>query len=405
MLSTIKSIGTKIVQYGLAGVSLLPSIGSGIFTSNKLFDFIAPNSSLRNPVAAFFGLAGYTIQLTTRVPSMVKKTADDKPCINCETDEDIQELSAKAKAAYYSLLLTVSMSNGFSSLFAYLSTITFAEYIALLFEVSIENQSPVVKYTIQGIGVLIFGANYWSYLNFNYEAAKVNAKKWAKIIDSGDYSFDGKAAAKTFGISFFNVASSPFLAYFSTVNGLQKLPIPFPASAKQIISGVSAVTYLTSILATSVPRTYDQMKSTRSTEAEIESDFACKKPLKGITYGFGFFDSIRNGIGNGMGVINTTADVFHADPYNPTLITGAILSTASTTYLALQFGILYGWEKTAKLISGKDDAEEVRINVNELNDPVDTGIEIDTASVETTSEYAVTSDMPDQIDSLRHFIN
>lgn len=389
---------SRIFKGALAAGSLVNAVGSGIFTLNKFFDYVAKDSILRVPFSAFAALSGYAIQLTTRVPAMVKVTPDsndpeigleENACCKYETDEEIKELSLKAASTYYSLLAIANISGGFSSLFAYLSSISFAEFVANLADVSLSDQ-PWKIYVIGGVGIYFAASNMKSYYVFNYDDTKIFAKKMAQSMDRNDFALDPVAAMKTFGVSFFNVASTPFLGYFGTMSSLRKLTfIPIPELGKQILSGISAFTYLTATLTTYVPSMYSYFTESAKVDGKIKQAFACQKPLKGIVYGFGFFDSVRTGIGNGMGVINTTTEIFKIDPYNPVLATCATLTACSTSLLNMAFSIRGGYQKTASLIAEKDPVE----NCNAYSDDAGqtTAIEIDTAyeeaiSVDSSSE-------------------
>src|SRR5690349_19870069 len=120
---------SRIVKGALAAGSLVNAAGSGVFTLNKFFDYVAKDSILSVPFSAFAALSRYAVQLTTRVPAMVKVTTpisdpeigpEENACCHCETDEEIDGLSSKAALTYYSLLAIANISGGFSSLFSYL---------------------------------------------------------------------------------------------------------------------------------------------------------------------------------------------------------------------------------------------------------------------------------------------
>lgn len=191
--------------------------------------------------------------------------------------------------------------------------------------------------------ILIAITSFASYYSFNIQKAKYNSANLIMNIKNNNLlSFD-TVLFKAFIVSLLNIVSIPFIAYFLTKNAIYKMTYITHFLSGNCIKWIaifSAITALITCLSTTVPAVHEYFNQNKN-HNEMES--MRWLTLRFTTYFAGLFDSVANGMGNFLGVIYITNDVFNISIYNNHIIILAIGCGISATLLNLAFSIRQGF--------------------------------------------------------------
>lgn len=328
---------------------IIAASGQTLFTARHALSYMLKNVSIDCPTNIISGIfAGCTLFIIsiTRVPA-----------IRLQFGSGLQEKniahpfanSCCKKYAYHMLVCFNSAAGVFSSIGAYLGTVTIVEFIS-----GLGNYHVHTIFT-QAFAILVAISSFASYYSFNIRKAKINS---IHLIEKINFQIPkllmNKIVLKTMIVSFLNVASVPFIAYFLTRNALYKMPyMDLLLSAYHIkwIAAFSAFTALIANLTTTVAAMHEYFIESEKEDRSKEPAFWLS--LRYITYAAGLIDSSANGLGNFLGVITISHDVFNTSLYNDYIILIAIGCGMSATLLNLAFSIRQGFNDVANYYQRK----------------------------------------------------
>lgn len=333
---------------------IIAATGQTLFSTHHALHYIFSNLS----TSAFFNIISFVtasctlcVIVITRIPAIYKqfqwRLKQRVVAAHLYDDSIYQTLS-------YNLLVFCNITAGiFSSVGAYLGTITIVEFIASFYHNDI-TANGIVPYT-QICAIFIACASFASYYSFNIQKAKINSIKIINHCNPINTFKINKVFIKTFMMSFLNIVSVPFIAYFLTKSALYKMPYLsgiLPAASIKCIATFSAMTALIASLTTTVTAMYDYFSEIDNITFN-HKDSGSWRLLRYITYGTGLVDSSANGLGNFLGIITISHDVLNTELNNRYVVMIAIGSGISATLLNLAFSIRQGFNDLAHPIQEK----------------------------------------------------
>lgn len=322
---------------------IVASSGQTLFSTHHALSYILKNTSigsLINTISVIAAFCTLVVISITRIPAIYKQFQVNPEhkvmAANLYKENFYQKFS-------YNTLVSCNIAAGiFSSVGAYLGTITIIDFVANFYRHSTANS--LVAYT-QISAIVIAFASFSSYYAFNIQKAKTNSIKIINHINQTNVFQINKVFIKTFMISFLNIVSVPFIAYFLTKSALYKIPhlsYLLPAASIQLIAGFSAITALIASLTTTVAAMHEYFTEQDNISSR-QTDTLSWLTLRYITYGTGLIDSSANGLGNYLGVIAISHDVFNTDLCNQYVVIIAVGCAISAALLNLAFSIRQGF--------------------------------------------------------------
>ena len=250
-------------------------------------------------------------------------------------------------------------SISFASINTFLGSITLFEYLGV--------SEPFLKYSFSAYTV---ASKFYSSYSYVYKTATVRSAdqlaRWIMnerdpLADPNsvrDRRQDVKNYMSTIALSFFNIISSPFLAFYSTMMTMKK--IPFVCDYDDFIFYFSAASTFSSFTndviskSPSVHKLYIAWRSKKEDgslemRALEEADLAVIKALNLTIVVAGIDDSLATGANIVVSVINTSNNVFHINKYNPELFTFAAVCGISAAIVNYAFSVRRGHRDFLKL--------------------------------------------------------
>jgi hypothetical protein len=235
-------------------------------------------------------------------------------------------------ALYKSILSFGFTSLMFQALNRYLSGLTLFKFIY--------RGTPTQTQSI--IGMHIFatfgtGSRFYSGFTFAFPVTKKTSKKLAHWIAGHDVEnrwSDVKNYSATFVLSLPNTVSAFYVAYYSTTQTLQSLPVieDYPLAIKST-SGFSTLTSFSNEVLSRSPalrKLFDNWWHKKEDDAiEIQAINASHLPYltaySRFIYSAGFVDAIAQSATAAISVIEVSSEFFEIDKYNPYLFGVAML--------------------------------------------------------------------------------
>ena len=246
------------------------------------------------------------------------------------------------KCIYYILIYFNIAAGVFSSIGAYLGTITIIEFISYIYNGPIHGPKWIIF--SQAFAIFIAISCFASYYSFNIHKAKSNTLNLIRKINRPNLkTLRNKNFFKTFMVSFLSVVSVPFIAYFVTKNAFYKMPYintAFSVSSIQWIATFSALTALIACLTTNVSALHEFFSKCKRLDFPKSTYWAS---LRNITYTAGLVDSAATGLGSFLGVITISRDIFQASLYDGYILYIAIGCGISAALMNLSFSVRQGF--------------------------------------------------------------
>jgi hypothetical protein len=240
----------------------------------------------------------------------------------------------------------------FASINTYLGSITLFEYIGIT--------APYLKYPFSAYTV---ASKFYSSYSYVYKTATVRSAdllaRWIMnerdpLADPNlprDRWQDVKNYMSTIALSFFNIISSPFLAFYSTMMTMKK--IPWVCDFDKFIFYFSAASTFSSFTndviskSPSVHKLYIAWRSKKEDgslemRALEEADLKLLKAWNLTIVVAGIDDSLATGANIVVSVINTSNNVFHINKYNPELFAFAATCGISAAIVNYAFSVRRG---------------------------------------------------------------
>lgn len=323
---------------------IIGATGQTVFSVNHAFHYAFKNINIEywiNCISIFAAGCTLLVIVMTRVPAIYRQLTVP---IKQQTISNI--LNAHDKKFFYRILINCNIISGFfSSIGAYFGALIIIEVV-----LNIENHSITAKEIIfyQTCAILVAISSFVSYYSFNIPKAKLNSIKFIDNLRQKNFKFImNKHGLKTCFVSLLNVLSVPFIAYFLTKNAIYKMPYistHLSSMTIQWIAAFSSITALIASLTTTVPALHAYFNKNEMEYSNQDSVFW--KILRYMTYSAGFVDSGASGLGNFLGVILISHDVFNISLYNNYIILFAIGCGLSAMSLNLSFSIRQGFNET-----------------------------------------------------------
>jgi hypothetical protein len=243
-------------------------------------------------------------------------------------------------------------SISFASINTFLGSITLFEYLGVT--------EPFLKYSFSTYTV---ASKFYSSYSYVYKTATVKSAeqlaRWLMnerdpLADPNipqDRWQDVKNYMSTIALSFFNIISSPFLAFYSTMMTLGK--IPFIRDYDTFIYYFSAASTFSSFTndviskSPSVHKLYIAWRSKKEDgslemRALEEADLKLLRAWNGTIIVMGINDSLATGANIVVSVINTSNFAFHINKYNPELFAFAAICGVSSAIVNYAFSVRRG---------------------------------------------------------------
>jgi hypothetical protein len=299
-----------------------------------------------------------TGQVVSAIPSHVVQAAQDV------IDNKPYSYHFTKKAIAITLKTLGFSSITFASLNTYLGSITFFEYIGgdPAKQNYSENMTLFLQSLMYGGAAATVLCKFFTNYSFIYPSTKKNADKLSRWIMGEKNPLEDPADATTriqdlynylgtIGLSFFNIVSSPFLAFYSTEQTLLKVPVVCNwATFIHYFAAASTVSSLTNDIISKSPSVHKAFLAWRSQtedgsdEIQILLDAQLKFliALNALIFLSGWIDSFATGANLLVSVINTSHSVFDVDRFNKELFFFAMLCGISATLVNYAFSIRRG---------------------------------------------------------------
>lgn len=330
-------IKTYLVIIILCVGKIIGATGQTLFnvhnSLNYIFQSINTNFAI-NMASIFAALCTLFIVSITRSPAIHRQFHSR---LIPDLSFDIKNIYRKS--LYHFLVVANIVAGVFSSVGAYLGTITLIEFIANICQHPITNTWEII--ISQGIALFFSISSFVAFYSFNIYKAKLNSIKLATINKKSSKAFFNRIAIKTAIISFLNVLSLPFISYFLTKHALHKMPCLLDFLSLSIIKYIAvfaAVTALISSLTTTVAAMHEYFSEPKNPD-QSESTFLAA--FRYITYMTGIVDSSASGLGTFLGVVTISDDLFCAP--NHFVIVLAVGSALSSALLIFSFSVRQGF--------------------------------------------------------------
>jgi hypothetical protein len=214
-----------------------------------------------------------------------------------------------------------------------------------------------------GAGVTVV-SKFYSQYSYVYPATKASADDTARWVIGQKRSEhdatrwqDLKSYGVTIALSFFNIVSSPFLAFYSTQQTLYRIPFisDFDDFILYFSAGSTVSSFVNDTLSKSpaVRKTFQAWWSGNEPEREKidalnNSNLKILKVLNGVVYFAGTIDSLATGANIVIAVVNTSNERFGWDKFNPYLFSFAAACGVSAAFVSYAFSVRRGYHEFLK---------------------------------------------------------
>jgi len=267
----------------------------------------------------------------------------------------IRGANTRQKSIYLFFKICGMAAGTYNSLSFYLGGITLAEFIAELCK-SDAHDAEWKEALVQSAAVFFALSNLVSFYTYTLRSVEDNALRLGEHLDSDD-KLEREAVVLSLLIATWGMVSGTMLGFFSygrAFNDIKFLKIG--NLLNKCLSGAGSFFSLTVSLLTQLPALYSKLRHATPEEriaarntASQQQDTTTLMLLRRSTLAVGVIESASMGAQNGMGVINTSNELWGVDPYGYVIVPAGVCAL-STTFSFYAFNILFGTDRAINVI-------------------------------------------------------
>ncbi len=298
--------------------------------------------------------------MVLRVPLIYKQfrssgQAEERPFIRGK--------NTRQKSIYLFFKICGMAAGTYNSLSFYLGGITLAEFIAEVCK-SDAHDAAWKEALIQSAAVFFALSNLVSFHTYTLPSVENNALALGEHLDS-DNKIEREAAVLSLLIAMWGMVSGTMLGFFSYGRAFNDLKfLKMGNLLNKCLSGAGSFFSLTVSLMTQLPALYSRLRRHVPPQAIAAHntpqlpDSTTLMLLRRSTLTIGVLESASMGAQNGMGVINTSNELWGFDPYGYVIVPAGICAL-STTFSFYAFNLLFGTDRAINTIKEMQAAAPV----------------------------------------------
>lgn len=356
--SAIKTFTKAIIPTAISVFRTVSSAGFALLVITNFFKYIRKaNHPLALPISYLaIGLNIFT-NLTTVVPHIFRQFLNNKT----QNEPKLYELSKKGKSTYFIITKSSLLSLIFATLNYYLGVVVLSNFAQQNSD-SENDPSQMEKGFLHSLALACAIANLIYQFGIKYGYIKESAAEFAKHIDEGNYAISANTK-KSILISSPSIVCTPCQVYFSMRQALPQLPYGHRIP-NEVNMGTSVFSAGTAIIAYTFAEVFGLSKFFNRPETDIQwKDLPPLERylLRKIVFPAVLLDAVNTiGISTFLSIVFTLSDLAALDPYNPVLITAAILFATSKTIPGYIFSGVLGYLDAVKYYLQPKPTEELK---------------------------------------------